>query len=110
MGNPNCLSAALGRGKRKCGRNPCACERDLCASKRGSSFRYHPCLFRHCEERSGEAIQLSAMDCFASLAMTVQLSARLAEQLVDIVPVDEVIDERLQVIRTAVAIVDVVGM
>jgi hypothetical protein len=30
-------------------------------------------VFRHCEERSDEAIQLSflaAMDCFASLAMT----------------------------------------
>ena len=31
-------------------------------------------FFRHCEERSDEAIQLSAaaaLDCFASLAMTV---------------------------------------
>src|SRR6266404_2515585 len=34
----------------------------------------------------------------------------LAEQLVDIVPVHEMIDKRLQIIRTAVAIVDVVGM
>src|SRR5215813_12116066 len=42
--------------------------------------------------------------------MTTLSSARLAEQLVDIVPVDEMIDERLQVIRTAVAIVDVVGV
>src|SRR5712671_2062501 len=34
----------------------------------------------------------------------------LREQLVDILPVDEMIDERLQIIRTAVAIVDVVGV
>jgi len=32
-------------------------------------------MYRHCEERSDEAIQLfprEAMDCFASLAMTVE--------------------------------------
>src|SRR3982751_5737166 len=34
----------------------------------------------------------------------------LAEQLVDIVPVDQVIAERLQIVGTAVAIVDVVGV
>src|SRR5580692_8798486 len=34
----------------------------------------------------------------------------LLEQLVDIVPVDEIFEERLQVIRTAVAIVDVIGV
>src|ERR1700681_5087963 len=34
----------------------------------------------------------------------------LREQLVDIFPVDEIIDERLQIIRAAVAIIDVVGM
>src|SRR5882757_8201611 len=37
-------------------------------------------------------------------------SAGLAEQLVDIVPVDEAVDERLQIVRTAVAVVDVVGV
>src|SRR4029077_19646632 len=34
----------------------------------------------------------------------------LGEQLVDIVPVHEVLDERLEIIGTAVAIVDVVGV
>src|SRR5437016_4675557 len=41
--------------------------------------------------------------------MTAYLS-HLAEQFVDIVPVHEMIDERLQIIRTAVAVVDVVGV
>src|ERR1700760_1815793 len=37
-------------------------------------------------------------------------SDRLAVHLVDIFPVDQVLDERLQIVRTTVAIVDVVGM
>src|ERR1700693_1671246 len=32
------------------------------------------------------------------------------EQLVDIFPVHQMIDERLQIIRTAVAVIDVIGM
>src|SRR5215468_12171423 len=36
--------------------------------------------------------------------------ASLAEHLVDVVPVDEILDERLDIVRTAVAVVDVVGV
>src|SRR6266850_8432840 len=32
------------------------------------------------------------------------------EQLVDILPVDQMIDKRLQIVRAAIAIIDVVGM
>src|SRR5260370_41890696 len=38
------------------------------------------------------------------------VSGSLAEQFVDIVPVDQVIAERLQIVGTAVAVIDVVGM
>src|ERR1700686_4252110 len=34
----------------------------------------------------------------------------LGEQLVDILPVHQMIDERLQIVRTAVAIIDVIGV
>src|SRR5437867_9467067 len=37
-------------------------------------------------------------------------ASHLAEQLVDIVPVDQMIAERLQIVGTAVAVVDVVGV
>src|SRR6476660_9063175 len=37
-------------------------------------------------------------------------SSCLAEQLVDVVPVHEVFQERLEIIRTAVAVVDVIGV
>src|ERR1700709_1935950 len=51
----------------------------------------------------------SGFDASHRSGMT-EYRSNLAEQLVDIVPVDEVIDERLQIVGTAVAIVDVVGM
>ena len=35
---------------------------------------------------------------------------RFAEHLVDMFPVHEMVDERLQIVRTAVAVVDVVGV
>src|SRR6266403_2684980 len=38
------------------------------------------------------------------------LGAGLAVQLVDIVPVDQAVTERLQIVGTAVAIIDVVGV
>src|SRR5450631_4504160 len=38
------------------------------------------------------------------------LASNLAEQLVDIFPVHQMLDKRLEIIRTAVAIIDVVGM
>src|SRR5258707_14235385 len=41
---------------------------------------------RHCEERSDEAIQscgVHAMDCFASLAMTISLFSRQAADMLD---------------------------
>src|SRR6202007_2001743 len=41
--------------------------------------------------------------------MTEQASS-LGKQLFDVFPVDEMIDERLQIIRAAVAVVDVVGV
>src|SRR6202035_5961472 len=37
-------------------------------------------------------------------------SGCLREQLVDILPVHQMLDERLQIVRTAVAIIDVVGV
>ncbi|CAM5449135.1 hypothetical protein AFEL58S_02784 [Afipia felis] len=37
-------------------------------------------LTRHCEERSDEAIQPFALDCFASLAMTMTSSVRFANR------------------------------
>src|ERR1700704_1975876 len=37
-------------------------------------------------------------------------ASHLAEQLVDVFPVDQVIAERLQIVGTAVAVVDVVGV
>src|ERR1700752_1099573 len=43
------------------------------------------------------------------LAMTGQRSG-LGEQLIDIVPVHEILDERLEIIGSAVAIIDVVGV
>src|ERR1039458_2726546 len=36
--------------------------------------------------------------------------SELREQLLDIFPIDQVVDERLQIVRAAVAIVDVIGM
>src|SRR6476661_11149405 len=38
------------------------------------------------------------------------MASNLAEHFVDIVPVDEMIDERLQIVRAAVAVIDVVGV
>src|SRR2546430_11912974 len=38
------------------------------------------------------------------------MSGSLREQLVDIVPVDQIIAERLQIVGTAVAVIDVVGV
>src|ERR1700759_5843862 len=46
--------------------------------------------------------------CFARPGMT-SLSG-LFEQLLDVFPVHQMIDERLQIVRTAVAIIDVVGV
>src|SRR6516162_4623961 len=37
-------------------------------------------------------------------------SGRLAKQLVDIISVDEIFDKRLQIVRAAIAVVDVVGV
>src|SRR6476659_5532591 len=37
-------------------------------------------------------------------------ASRLAEQLVDVIPVHEVFQERLEIVRAAVAVVDVVGV
>src|SRR4249919_1450768 len=39
-----------------------------------------------------------------------KLNSNLAEQFVDIVPVDQMIAKRLQIVRAAVAVVDVVGV
>src|SRR2546429_2331802 len=39
-----------------------------------------------------------------------EVRSHLAEQLVDIVPVDQIIAERLQIVGTAVAVIDVVGV
>ena len=36
--------------------------------------------------------------------------SELREQLLDIFPIDQVVDERLQIVRAAIAIVDVIGM
>lgn len=44
------------------------------------------------------------------LTFPVQSISGLLEQLVDIVPVDKIFEKRLQVIRTAVAVVDVIGV
>src|SRR5205814_7269442 len=42
--------------------------------------------------------------------MTESVSGHLREQLVDILPVHQMIDKRLQIIRAAIAIIDVIGM
>src|SRR5690349_1820627 len=36
--------------------------------------------------------------------------SELGEQLVDILPVHQMIDKRLQIVRTSIAVVDVIGM
>src|SRR6201746_2028940 len=59
--------------------------------------------------RTRPGISRSGFDASHRSGMT-EYRSNLAEQLVDIVPVDEVIDERLQIVGTAVAVVDVVGM
>jgi hypothetical protein len=45
-------------------------------------------LFRHCEERSDEAIQNRAaeLDCFASLAMTRGLAPHMAAECLNLFP------------------------
>src|SRR5258705_4666459 len=41
---------------------------------------------------------------------TIHSVSGLREQLVDILPVHQMIDKRLQIIRAAIAIIDVIGM
>src|SRR3981081_760076 len=57
-----------------------------------------------CKRKGGSAL----LPPFNSLALA--SGSGLREQLVDIFPVDEIIDERLQILWTAVGIIDVVGM
>src|SRR5664279_5492716 len=51
----------------------------------------------------------SEVRCFASPRNDGPVSG-LGEQLVDILPVHQMLDKRLQIVRAAVAIIDVIGM
>src|SRR5579859_4101652 len=66
----------------------------------------------HARSRRGKSRGAAA---FATAPIRVAMTAifesdRLAEHLVDMFPVDEMLEERLQVIRTAVAVIDVIGV
>src|SRR6202022_3116782 len=101
---------------------PCATHGQPCASARSSARSGQVALQREAGEQAGNrkpGRSMPPFPCkrkggsallppFNSLALA--SGSGLREQLVDIFPVDEIIDERLQVIRTAVAIIDVVGM
>src|SRR5579859_2377511 len=75
---------------------------DPCAGQRG------PMHDR--AEAKAEGRQLSPPPPVRVAMTAIFESDRLAEHLVDMFPVDEMLEERLQVIRTAVAVIDVIGV